>query len=449
MSVSNSKLLEFFARIPKLESDGSNWVIFKDRFLFAAAAASLKAHIDGTGKPPVAVSVVPTESEPPTELEPLTAEQAQVRSEYDVALSKWEMEEAIIKQALASVIPDSLFIEVRRKETALAMWNAVRDQREKKSRMVTVDMRRKLQSEKCNKHGDVRAHLIKLQTMREDLASMGGAISDEDFTSIILGSIPLSFDTYIAAITATSTLLNQTLSPTNLIDAIRDEADRRTIKNPKPKKEGEDAAFVAGQSSDKGKKGEKKAKKGKCYNCKNVGHFAKDCWAPGGGSEGKGPKQKEKGDKGKGKEVAAKVEEKKDEDTDGVWMATVDDEDGIRKWIDECGGDNGSNYEMWTEDEISTESDIWVDDVRQVDTIYSPDTMISDVDDIFTDLDGFDDFSVTDNEESDSVPDLESVPDSTVDGEDDMEVDVGSESLEDDLAIDDGEEPKTYTFAAI
>src|SRR5277367_2987310 len=141
MSVSNSKLLEFFARIPKLESDGSNWVIFKDRFLFAAAAASLKAHIDGTGKKPDAVPGVPTESEP------LTVEQAQVQSEYDAALSKWEIEEAIIRQALASVIPDSLFLEVRRKETALSMWDAVRDQREKKSRMVTVDMRRRLQAE--------------------------------------------------------------------------------------------------------------------------------------------------------------------------------------------------------------------------------------------------------------------------------------------------------------
>src|SRR5271156_1175207 len=100
--------------------------------------------------------------------------------------------------------------------------------------------------------------------MREDLASMGGSISDEDFTSIILGSIPLSYDTYIAATTATSTLLNQTLSPTNLIDAIRDEADRRTIKNPKSKKDDQDAAFVARQSGEKGKKsgdGTKKSKK--------------------------------------------------------------------------------------------------------------------------------------------------------------------------------------------
>ena len=71
----------------------------------------------------------------------------------------------------------------------------------------------------------------------------------------------------------------------------------------------------------------------------------------GGGAEGKGPKQKEKGDKGKGKEVAAKAEEKKEEDTDGVWMVTADSDEGIRKWIDECGGDKGNEYEMWTEDE--------------------------------------------------------------------------------------------------
>ena len=90
--------------------------------------------------------------------------------------------------------------------------------------------------------------------MHEDLASMGGSINNEDFTFIVLGSIPQSYDMYIATITATSTLLNQTLSPTNLIDAICDEADHHTIKNPKSKKDDQDVAFTASQFSEKGKK---------------------------------------------------------------------------------------------------------------------------------------------------------------------------------------------------
>jgi hypothetical protein len=65
MSSNNGKLLEFFAHIPKLDIDGSNWVIFKDRFIFAAAAAALKGHIDGTAKQPV--NPLPTPRAPLTE----------------------------------------------------------------------------------------------------------------------------------------------------------------------------------------------------------------------------------------------------------------------------------------------------------------------------------------------------------------------------------------------
>jgi hypothetical protein len=73
--------------------------------------------------------------------EALKEDQMEILKEQEMRRTKWEMEENIVKQALASVIPDSLFIEVRRKEMAALMWDAVRDQREKKSHMVTVDMR--------------------------------------------------------------------------------------------------------------------------------------------------------------------------------------------------------------------------------------------------------------------------------------------------------------------
>ena len=88
------------------------------------------------------------------------------------------------------------------------MWDDVTNKCEKKLHMMTVDFHCKLQSEKCDKSGIVHTHLIRLQTMCEDLVLMGGSISDEDFTSIILGYIPFSYDTFISAMSATSMLLS-------------------------------------------------------------------------------------------------------------------------------------------------------------------------------------------------------------------------------------------------
>jgi hypothetical protein len=82
MSTVNSKLLEFFIHIPKLETDSSNWVIFKDHFTFAAGAAALEKHIDGMGAvPPLPTFTVggPT---------PLTTDQITKFEKYEMELSK-------------------------------------------------------------------------------------------------------------------------------------------------------------------------------------------------------------------------------------------------------------------------------------------------------------------------------------------------------------------------
>ena len=72
-------------------------------------------------------------------------------------------------------------------------------------------------------------------------------------------------------ILATSSLLNQSLSPTNLINGICDEADQKAIKNLKSKNHDHDAAFVT-CSCKKGSGGLKKLKKEvKCWNCHKRG----------------------------------------------------------------------------------------------------------------------------------------------------------------------------------
>ena len=75
-----------------------------------------------------------------------------------------------MKQQIAATIPDSLFMKIQNKGTALEIWDALCGNFQNKSCMIAVDLRRRLQQEHCAEKGDVREHFSKLRLMREDLA---------------------------------------------------------------------------------------------------------------------------------------------------------------------------------------------------------------------------------------------------------------------------------------
>jgi len=93
------------------------------------------------------------------------------------------------------------------------MWNKVKAEYEKKSKIITVDIWRKLQDEKYPEGEDVKAHLMKLQTIQEGLIAMGADPRDKNFVVIVLGSLPISYETYLLALTGAATLLGKTLNP--------------------------------------------------------------------------------------------------------------------------------------------------------------------------------------------------------------------------------------------
>src|SRR5271154_3809848 len=125
-----------------------------------------------------------------------------------------EAEGSNSEAAIASSIPDSLFMKVRAKGTVRAIWTELKNHFQKKSRMVSVDLRRRLQEQKCHEKGDVIAHFTTLRTMREDLAAMGHPPSEDDFYAIILGSLPPSFDPYISAVSVHPVSLELRCQPT-------------------------------------------------------------------------------------------------------------------------------------------------------------------------------------------------------------------------------------------
>ncbi|KAF8815817.1 hypothetical protein BYT27DRAFT_7009329, partial [Phlegmacium glaucopus] len=92
--------------------------------------------------------------------------------------------------------------------------------------MVSVDLHRRMQEQRCAEKGDVAAHFVMLRNMRKDLASMGQPLVDNNFYAIILGSLPSSYNPYISAVNATSSVLGKTLSPNDLMQTISEEYER-------------------------------------------------------------------------------------------------------------------------------------------------------------------------------------------------------------------------------
>ena len=80
-------------------------------------------------------------------------------------------------------------------------------------------------------HGerDVQTHFGTLQTMYEDLASMGHAPVEDNFYAIVIGSLPPSYDPFVSALNTTSSVVGSFLTPDNLMQSITDEYDHRTL----------------------------------------------------------------------------------------------------------------------------------------------------------------------------------------------------------------------------
>lgn len=140
--------LDDLLRIPKLESGGTNWVVYSKRLKWAIDARSLLKHLDSSASPPV----VPTPADP----DKPTKDETALIATREADLVEWNKGEAIVKQLIASTIPDSLFIKLHSKPTALAIWTALSNEFENKSRMVSVDLRRRLQDQRANEKDDLR-----------------------------------------------------------------------------------------------------------------------------------------------------------------------------------------------------------------------------------------------------------------------------------------------------
>ncbi|KJA21482.1 hypothetical protein HYPSUDRAFT_202844 [Hypholoma sublateritium FD-334 SS-4] len=107
--MSTMKLGNEFLWIPKLDAMEYNWVVYYDCLLISIDAQGLGDHLDGTVTMPTNPHPPPTDGSTQTFL----AEQKTTVLKYQKKLKTWKQEAAIVKQQLAGMISDTLFLKIQ------------------------------------------------------------------------------------------------------------------------------------------------------------------------------------------------------------------------------------------------------------------------------------------------------------------------------------------------
>lgn len=91
-----------------------------------------------------------------------------------------------------------------------------------------MDLLQTLQQAKCEETGNLRTHIDSLVDLREKLAAMGKTITDDQFTAVLLRSLPTSYKDLASHIMTIAVVNGKPITPSTVIRVINNEYDTRT-----------------------------------------------------------------------------------------------------------------------------------------------------------------------------------------------------------------------------
>src|SRR5271168_2816069 len=300
--------------VPKLDAEGDNWAIFLVRFMDAVEAKGFWGHFDGTSTLPVTTSASST------------AEIA--------AKTQWEKDERSAKTLLTQRLPDSTVMEIHSKKTVKERWEAVVKEYTVKGVYAQTEMRAKFLTSRCSEKGNAKDFLRGLRLKKEELVQVGVKISDKDYLSTIISSLPDALSNF-ASMQMSWTLqqTQQSMDASTLMTMLLQEAERQDLRSQRRKqatgKAKEDEKSEALAVSMEKPRGKRDMSKISCWNCGELGHFSSKCDKP---RKSKDSESSVKPDPKKEETSAAAVDSSSDDE--GAWAADEIEDDGA-DWFQE------------------------------------------------------------------------------------------------------------------
>ena len=284
-------------QLPKLASNGENWLTYQERVTNAAAARGLRRHLVGTALKPSSVIERDGRFYLPSSTDPLSEDALE---EHETSVDTWEQKQAQVRELIYNTVDNSTFLQIKGEKTAADLWKKLTSIHGNKGAQFEEYLLGKLQTARYSESDEMRTHLQSMNTLRERLAEIGSPISDVQFNAYIRTSLSLT-TRYQPLLTTLSTTARQTKTPISSDDLIWhlvEEANTAKLEASVNKAHAALAtahgkASRGSSSGGKGKdeKGKEKDKKSttRCTNCKLKGHTKDSCFSKGGGKEHEAP----------------------------------------------------------------------------------------------------------------------------------------------------------------
>ncbi len=207
--------------VTKLVTDGLNWVMYCDRMLWAIDLHGLTEHLTS-----------------------LTITQAyQDAGNVGILMPQmwWHLDQATVKQLIGSSVLDTIFNAIKTGAMAKDMWDVLKKLFEGHTTLILVDLGRHLQMTCYAEEDSVCKHFEQLTNLCQQLVAMGKTVPDSEYTLILMGSLPPSYQPTLSAISMAAEMSGTTSTPAIITNLATDEYDRHTLRDSKA----QDEAFAA------------------------------------------------------------------------------------------------------------------------------------------------------------------------------------------------------------
>src|SRR6267142_3186206 len=198
-------------QVLKLSPDGSNWVTYRDRLKWAMQANSFDDHAKVSS--------------------PLAEYTALSTIGGVTSAACWAKEENAIKLILGSMLPDTMFNGIKMMANVHDTWEILKWVFEEQSKALVVDVIRRFRNKRCEEDESVRNHFKYLTDLCKQLAAMGKAVTDEDYTDTLLASLPASYNSTVSSMSASVRLSTKVLTSEIFEQFILDESECRQVKD--------------------------------------------------------------------------------------------------------------------------------------------------------------------------------------------------------------------------